>query len=58
MVLDDLVKARTIDVTTTGSTVTLTGTVHSQAEQQRAVALAKETEGVTQVMDRLVVRQP
>lgn len=58
MVLDDLVKARTIDVTTTGSTVTLNGTVHSRAEQQRAVALAKETEGVTQVMDRLVVRQP
>ena len=58
MVLDDLVKARAIDVTTTGSTVTLNGTVHSQAEQQRAVALAKETEGVTQVTDRLVVRQP
>jgi hyperosmotically inducible protein len=56
MVLDDLVKARAIDVTTTGSTVTLTGTVHSRAEQERAVTLAKETEGVTQVMDRLVVR--
>ncbi len=58
MVLDDLVKARAIDVTTTGSTVTLSGTVHSRAEQDRAVALAKETEGVTQVMNRLVVRQP
>jgi hypothetical protein len=58
MVLDDLVKARTIDVTTSGSTVTLSGDVHSRAEQERAVALAKETEGVTQVMDRLVVRQP
>jgi hyperosmotically inducible protein len=58
MVLDDLVKARTIDVTTTGSTVTLSGTVHSRAEQERAVALAKETEGVKQVTDRLVVRQP
>ena len=58
MVLDDLVKARAIDVTTTGSTVTLSGTVHSKAEQARAVALAKETDGVTQVMDRLVVRQP
>jgi hyperosmotically inducible protein len=56
MVLDDLVKARAIDVTTTGSTVTLNGTVHSRAEQERAVALAKETDGVTQVMDRLVVR--
>ena len=58
MVLDDLVKARTIDVTTTGSTVTLSGTVNSRAERERAVALAKETEGVRQVTDRLVVRQP
>ncbi len=58
MVLDDLVKARAIDVTTTGSTVTLTGTVHSRAEQERAVALAKETDGVTRVMDRMVVQQP
>jgi len=58
MVLDDLVKARTIDVTTTGSTVTLSGTVHSRAEQERAVALARQTEGVRQVTDRLVVRQP
>ena len=58
MVLDDLVKARTINVTTTGSTVTLSGTVHSRKEQERAVALARETEGVTQVTDRLVVKQP
>jgi hyperosmotically inducible protein len=58
MVLDDLVKARTIDVTTTGSTVTLSGTVHSRKEQERAVALARETEGVTQVLDRLAVQQP
>lgn len=58
MVLDDLVKARAIDVTTTGSTVTLSGTVHSRAEQERAVALARETEGVRQVTDRLVVRKP
>ena len=58
MVLDDLVKARAIDVTTTGSTVTLSGTVHSRAEQERAVALARETEGVRQVTDRLIVRQP
>ncbi len=56
MVLDDLVKARAIDVTTTGSTVTLSGTVHSRGEQERAVALAKETDGVTRVVDRLDVR--
>jgi len=53
MVLDDLVKARAIDVTTDGTTVTLTGTVYSQQERERAVALARETEGVTNVIDRL-----
>jgi hypothetical protein len=56
MVLDDLVKARDIDVTTTGTTVTLSGTVHSEKERERAVALATETEGVTRVVDQLVVR--
>ncbi len=57
MVLDDLVKARTINVTTTGTTVTLTGTVHSEQERTRAVTLARETEGVTRVIDQLEVRQ-
>jgi osmotically-inducible protein OsmY len=57
MVLDDLVKARSINVTTTGTTVTLTGTVHSEKERERAVALATETEGVTRVIDQLTVRQ-
>ena len=57
MVLDDLVKARDINVTTTGTVVTLTGTVHSKMEHDRAVALAKETEGVTRVVDQLAVRQ-
>jgi len=58
MVLDDMVKARTINVTTNGTTVTLAGTVHSAQERQRAVQLAKETEGVTQVIDQLTIRQP
>ena len=44
MALDDLVKARTIDVDTNGSVVTLTGVVGSEAERRRAVQLAKETE--------------
>ena len=56
MVLDDLVKARAINVTTEGTTVTLTGTVHSQQERERSLALAKETEGVTSVVDRLTVK--
>jgi hyperosmotically inducible periplasmic protein len=57
MVLDDMVKARDINVTTNGTTVTLTGTVHSQRERDRANALARETEGVTQVVDHLTMRQ-
>ena len=57
MVLDDIVKARTINVTTTGTTVTLTGTVHSEQERERAVTLARETEGVTRVVDQLEVRK-
>jgi len=56
MVLDDLVKARTINVTTEGTTVTLTGTVHSQQERERSLALARETQGVTSVVDRLTVK--
>jgi hyperosmotically inducible periplasmic protein len=56
MVLDDLVKARAIDVTTEGTTVTLNGTVHSQNEHARALALARETNGVSKVVDRLTVR--
>lgn len=55
MALDDLVKARTIDVTTDGPMVTLSGRVHSEAERDRAVRIARETEGVRQVVDRLRV---
>ena len=55
MALDDLVKARSIDVTTTNRVVTLRGTVTSAAEHDRAVQLSKETAGVTSVVDRLGV---
>jgi hyperosmotically inducible periplasmic protein len=57
MALDDLVKARTINVDTTGSVVTLTGTVESNQERERAVRLARETTGVTSVVDKLQVKQ-
>ena len=56
MVLDDLVKARNINVDTNGSVVTLTGVVGSEAERQRALQLAKQTEGVTSVIDHLRVQ--
>jgi hyperosmotically inducible protein len=55
MALDDHVKSRSIDVTTSGSTVTLSGSVASRDEHDRAVRLARETDGVTQVVDHLTV---
>jgi hypothetical protein len=57
MALDDTVKALNLDVDTTGSVVTLSGTVASEAERTRALQLAKETEGVTQVVDRIQVKR-
>jgi osmotically-inducible protein OsmY len=56
MALDDTVKALSIDVDTTGSVVTLSGSVHSETEKAKALQLARETAGVTQVVDRLVIR--
>jgi hyperosmotically inducible protein len=55
MALDDTVKAAYIDVDTSGSIVTLSGRVDTEAERKRAMALARETDGVTSVVDRLTV---
>jgi len=56
MALDDSVRALRIDVTTTGSTVTLSGQAASTAEHDRAVQLARETDGVSRVVDRIEVK--
>src|SRR4029434_5047370 len=56
MALDDLVKARDINVTTHDTTVTLSGVVESKTEHDRAILLAKETAGVTSVVDDLHAR--
>jgi len=56
MALDDSVKALNVDVDTTGSTVTLSGVVDSAAQRERVLQLARETAGVTTVVDRLRVR--
>jgi hypothetical protein len=58
MALDDYVKARTINVDTSGTVVTLTGLVESTAERERAMRLARETAGVTRVVDKLEVKKP
>jgi hyperosmotically inducible protein len=55
MALDDSVKAANIDVDTAGSVVTLSGHVRGDDERRRAVQLARETDGVTSVVDHLVV---
>jgi hyperosmotically inducible protein len=56
MALDDSVRAAAIDVDTVGGVVTLSGSVSSEAERARAVQLARETEGVKSVTERLVIR--
>jgi hyperosmotically inducible periplasmic protein len=57
MALDDHVKAFDLNVDTAGSVVTVTGTVNTTAERDRALELARDTEGVTQVVDRLQVKR-
>ena len=56
MALDDTVKALDVNVDTTGSTVTVSGVVDSAAQRERVLQLARETAGVTNVVDRLRVR--
>jgi osmotically-inducible protein OsmY len=52
---DDSVKASDIDVDTHNHVVTLNGTVASQAEKERAVMIARNTDGVSSVVDDLTV---
>lgn len=56
MALDDSVKALDLNVDTKDRVVTVKGEVRSEAERQRALALARETEGVTKVIDQLRIR--
>ena len=52
---EDLLKDSNINVDTNNHVVTLRGTVMSQAGRARAVAQAKEVEGVRSVVDQLTV---
>lgn len=52
---DDLVKARNIDVDTNDRVVTLTGDVHSEQEEAKALEIARGTRGVVDVVDNLSV---
>jgi len=52
---DDTVKAARVTVTTVDHVVTLSGVVGSRVEKERALAIAKDTTGVTSVVDKLRV---
>jgi hyperosmotically inducible periplasmic protein len=52
---DDQISGLKIDVDSNNGVVTLTGNVRSTAEKQRAVKVARETDGVKSVVDRLKV---
>lgn len=56
MALDDTVKAADIHVTSKDGDVTLSGYVHSERERDRVLALARETNGVRRVTDRLQIK--
>lgn len=53
--VDETVRATKISVDTKHNVVTLSGTARSQAEADRAVALAKETDGVASVVNNIRV---
>ncbi len=57
LALDDQVDAVRIDVDTVDNQVTLSGTVRSQTERNRALTLARETDGVGHVVDHLRTEQ-
>ena len=53
--VDDTVKAYQIDVSTSDRVVTLSGTVETPAAKEHAVMIARQTDGVRDVVDRIVV---
>jgi hyperosmotically inducible protein len=54
--LDDTLDGSDLDVDTTRGVVTISGTVRSSAQKERALQLARETRGVASVTDRIAVR--
>lgn len=53
-----ITSASQIDVSAKGRIVTLTGTAESAFAKELAVEIAKKTEGVSAVVDKMVVREP
>jgi len=52
---DDTVKAYEINVDTTNRVVTLTGNVDSAAAKEQAVIIARQTNGVNEVIDHIII---
>jgi hyperosmotically inducible protein len=52
---DDMVKAYQVDVDTSNKVVTLRGDVETAAQKEHAVMIARNTDGVTDVIDQLRV---
>src|SRR5918993_5583000 len=55
MAADDTVKAYQVDVDTSNKVVTLSGDVETLAQKEHAVMIARNTDGVTDVIDQLRV---
>lgn len=53
---DETVKAAQIEVSVQKKVVTLSGTVNNQAVKERAVAVARGTNGVAEVVDQITVK--
>ena len=58
MATDSTVKASQINVDTKDKVVTLSGTVDNEAAKTQAVAIARGTQGVSDVVDNLTVEAP
>src|SRR4030095_10097013 len=58
LVDEDVLSGRNIDVDVKNGVVTLQGTVPSEAGRARAIAEAKKTEGVKNVVDQLRIAPP
>lgn len=54
---DDTVKAYQVDVDTQSRVVTLTGSVENTAARDRAIMIARDTEGVRDVIDQIQVSE-
>jgi hyperosmotically inducible protein len=55
MELDDTIDASRVNVDTAGTVVTMRGSVRTKAQHTRVLQLARETAGVTAVVDEVVV---